>query len=248
MDNSDDIDRRTRSPRNRKDKKNGRKQGDGYKGEQRPSPGGTAHRSKKNQPPSLPPCLNQKCAAKGGRHYMSDCTITDEAEKEKLIMEYRLEKKRRKERFSNSAGNSQAKRGAISAVKSRKNNDSTTNPALENSALFSAAFCNGGVEFKVSTDHSSDVNLVPLEIFDSIKSSNPELATREVAPPVKFNSVAVGGVVTCHRSLKADITLRIRHGTTLILREAEWWLGTSQTTTQLSAARYWTHSDAATRK
>eukprot|EP00171_Calliarthron_tuberculosum_P004595 IDg4595t1 len=206
QDDDADRDRNGKSSRRgRRNRKGGRNTGGSNDGEQKPSSDSNAGKSKRDKS-SLPICLNQK---------------------ERLLKEYRLKMKKRKERFdSGSASNYRSKRGGIAAVKTPADRDGNPSPTdQENTALFSASFCNGGVECEVLTDQGSDVNLVPPEISDLIISSHPDLKTRAVDPPAKYNSVAIGGVVICDRSFKTDIKLRIRHGTTLILRSVEWLVG-----------------------
>ena len=211
------------SRRRRNKNQNSRKPSGGGDGENKGPKNMGGARKKSDRP--LPPCLNTRCAAEGGRHYMDECPNTDDAEKERLMKEYRLAKKKRKERFNDGAGSSSnhAKRGGIKALSS--NTSQPPESGHRNSALFSASFCDGGVECVVLTDQGSDVNLVPPEIFMQVQQSHPDMQTRRVHPPAKFNSAAVGGVITCDRAFRADIKLRIRHGTTLIIRSVEWLVG-----------------------
>lgn len=197
----------------------------------------------------LPICLNATCATKGIFHYMQDCNEADKPEKERSLKENHMKKKKRKERFGDASGHSgRRKRGGISTVKDSTgdSNDHTT-LQREDTALISAIFCDGCVECEESTDQWSDVNLVLPEIFDLIHLSHPDLPMNALTPPVKYNAVAIGSVVSCDRSFKSGTKLQIRTAQHSSSAQSSGWSKTSMTTTRSSGAHYWKRLAAAIR-
>ena len=102
-------------------------------------------------------------------------------------------------------------------------------PAIENhSTLFSATFYET-VEAVVLADPGSDDNLMLPRVFRKILLANKDAKVENLAQPIKF-SMAVNAsgpdgtnaYVTCRKSVHADANLRIRHGSSLMLRNVRW--------------------------
>lgn len=174
-----------------------------------------AHNSKgqkKGSSDHLPVCLNEKCDL---RHYMNDCHNTSPEEKKRLLAEYRLKKKRSK---GDDGPSAKKHAGGINKVSEKEN-------ANHNSSLFSASFCKGAVESIALTDQGSDVNLVSPSVMEKIKNADSELSIYTLNPPKIFSSIVQKVKVTCYSYFVADIQLRIRHGTNLIIRSVKWLVG-----------------------
>lgn len=158
----------------------------------------TGMNDNKKRSRELPPCLNPKCSEK---HFISDCKVTSEEEKEKLRMEYRKNKKVK-------TGRSIQRLGA---------------EEIDNhSALFSATLLNGAVECLVLTDQGSDTNLISSSVFEAMKKAGFKGKVTILVPPHKYQGVSKENVITCRRKITADLNLRIRHGTSLLIRNITW--------------------------
>lgn len=88
--------------------------------------------------------------------------------------------------------------------------------------LFSATFANGAVESVVLADQGAGVKILPHAVLKPIQRACPELKMIPFASPQVYNSVESGVKVKCVGKVVADVQLRIRHGTTQLLRVLEW--------------------------
>ena len=88
----------------------------------------------------------------------------------------------------------------------------------ENCALFSAAFAHGAVECLALADQGAVANIVGKSVLDALKSANEDLCRRSLSQPRMYTSVDDNARITCYQHFMADIQLRIRHGTNLMLR------------------------------
>eukprot|EP00171_Calliarthron_tuberculosum_P022868 IDg22868t1 len=96
------------------------------------------------------------------------------------------------------------------------------------STLFSASFLQGAVETNVLADPGADANMMPPTLLEMILKANPTLSIKKLSEPLKF-SLAVNtsekqseNRITCSREVTADVNLRIRHGTELVMRGMVW--------------------------
>lgn len=166
---------------------------------------------RRRQSDELPPCLNQMCRKKGGRHFINNCTRTSVEEAKRLRTEYRASKNQ-KSRISNNPGS-----GKVFRLGSEKVNG--------HSALFHASFENGSVEAVVLTDQGSDTNLISKTLLNKLQEAGARLSVSNLTSPHIYSGVGGNGKVTCKQSLKADVLLKIRHATSLLLRNVEWRVG-----------------------
>ena len=164
---------------------------------------------KKTEQKKLPNCLNPKC---NGKHYLRDCPITSEEEGRKIYAEFR--------RNRNLNNDNTKEKGVINKV-SRKFSEN-------HSALFSGSFANGAVEVEILADQGSDVNLISNSVFQDLIRAESNLKTESIAPPAKFGSINQSDAVICSTRVVADVQLRIRHGTNLLLRNVEWHVSDSE--------------------
>ena len=168
-----------------------------------------------------PACLNPRC---DGFHFIDSCPNSTEAEKAKLKEDYRA-KKARSERFGTGQGNgktpSNEHRGSIRRLGAAQIDS--------HSSLFSAVFADGAVESVVLADQGSDTNLLPPDVFQWVKNAYPRLTTIPLQPPHSYSGVGSTGKITCHKKVQLDVSLRIRHGTKLILRGVEWGVSDQKT-------------------
>ena len=159
----------------------------------------------------LPPCLNKRCS---GHHYLVNCPISTDQEKQTLRDEYR-EKKRAK------LNNEQKSRGRVNLLAAAE--------VDAHSALFSASFAKGAIESTVLADNGSDTNLMPPAVFKQLQEACPTLTVITLEPAHCFNPIGSGPQITCKKKAKADTQLRIRHGTKLMLRDVEWLIPEEET-------------------
>lgn len=157
-----------------------------------------------------PPCLHEKCKKKNLCHWLNDCDEcrNDPSMKKKLLDEYRKSQGGRREKRDKNMG--------------RMGTDESSHPTL-----FSAKFSET-VEVLVLVDNGADDNLMPPGIFERLLKDDPKLSVTALAEPIEY-SMAVDahgrdGIakVVCDRTVRADVQLKIRHGSTLLLRNVEW--------------------------
>lgn len=149
----------------------------------------------------LPPCLHPKC---DGFHYIKDCTVATENEKTELLAAF---KEKAKQRLKDK------KKGKVHRLNAEKIDC--------HSALFSGTFANGAVECEVLADQGSDTNLLSGKVWKLMKEAGYKSKVTHLVPPQVFNSVTNGEIV-CHIKVEADVHLRIRHGSALVLRNVVW--------------------------
>ena len=151
-----------------------------------------------------PDCLNKSC---GGQHWMSDCPNTSEDEKKRLVSEVRAKKKRNNPAMDKVSG-------TIKTVRALDPEDNT--------ALFDATFLNGAIECHALADQGADANIVGQSVLDALKAANVNFCIRDLQEPKVYTSIDEDVRVTCRQHFMADIQLKIRHGTTLMLRGVDW--------------------------
>lgn len=169
---------------------------------------------------------------------VKDCPITSEDGKRKLLTEYRQNKERYAEK-----GKCKGKKGDEPNVGRAAR---LTGSDLENhSTLFSASFYNGAVESLVLADPGSDANMLPLHVLEELLKVDPSLHVTTLNKALSFTMACSkdpeGSEINlkCNRSVVADLCLRIRHGTKLMMRGMKWAVSDTATDTFLSGAQCW---------
>ena len=168
-------------------------------------------RDDKKRKRELPQCLNKSCPE---RHDISDCRTTPKDQKKKLIEEYKRSKRRKTTGNKDGKPEREKRLSALADVETKGN-----------SSMFSASLADGAVEHVVLADQGSDANIMPLSILDNLLISTPNLKVSQLQPPHVFKSVTNGNLV-CNKSTIADVRLRIRHGSSLLLRGVAWEIST----------------------
>ena len=189
---SDEGAKRSRKKRRKSGRSNSQKAPENRAGDEKGSSS-----SKSRRPPK---CLNPTCTE---HHWLSDCPTTSEEEKKRLRAEYR----KRKE---NSAKKKTS--GSVNQVSGEGNH----------SALFSGAFAHGAVEIEALADQGSDPNLISSSTFQQLCKADPNLQVEILDRPARFGSINQRNAVLCDKLVTADVLLRIRHGTQLLLRNVVW--------------------------
>ena len=93
----------------------------------------------------------------------------------------------------------------------------------DNTSLFAASFCGGALEVTVLTDQGSDANLISPSVMRAIAQSDKSIKLKRLARPVEFSNAHMNAEkITCSREFIADVMLRIRRGTNLMLRSIRW--------------------------
>lgn len=171
------------------------------------------NKNKRKRDTDLPPCLNtEKCK---GHHFISECPNSTEEEKVRLRKEYR-ESKRRRGNEKEKGIHGTVRRLGAEAIDSH-------------SSLFSATFANGAVESVVLADQGADANMIPPAVFQLIKASGAVIPITHLKPAHRFATVDENTKITCDKKISADVHLRIRHGTKLIIRNVEWYISDCHT-------------------
>lgn len=158
---------------------------------------------------TLPKCLNPECS---GYHFISDCPNSTEQQKQAFKDDYRARKKQQSE-GTNPGGSIKSPKKGIRRLGAA---------AIDNhTSLFSATFAHGAVESTVMADQGADTNLLPPKVFEALKEADPDLSVTKLETPDCYASIT-GAALVCHKKVTADVQLRIRHGTRLLLRQVEW--------------------------
>lgn len=163
--------------------------------------------SDKKKQKTLPDCLNPKCSEK---HWLNNCPITSKKERKSFLDEY---KKNRKTNRDPKPGKGKTKDGEVGMLKRM---------VSDHSALFSGTFADGAVEALVLADQGADINLISTELFDSIIGTGGNFRVTKLVPPQAYKGVGSNASITCSKKIEADVHLRIRHGSSLLLRNVVW--------------------------
>ncbi len=98
----------------------------------------------------------------------------------------------------------------------------------DHSTFFSATFLNEAVETVVLADPGADENILPPYVLEMIFKADPNVKVEPLRHPLKF-SLAVENFssgksvkVICSRQVTADMYLRIRQGSELIMPGMRW--------------------------
>lgn len=166
------------------------------------APKENSRKRKRDEKDDLPPCLNEKCRQKGGRHFIQHCNNSDDATKQRLREEYRAAKRARTEK------------GKIATL-------TNSDDGRHHSALFSASFANGKVSCRLLADQGADVNLLPEELAERILKHG-DYVVRKLPQPRTYKTVSGTVCARCENSITLDVHLKIRHGSNLILRNVTW--------------------------
>lgn len=168
-------------------------------------PGNTDDESKKRK--RQPICLNPECKEKGIRHWVDDCTKIGDEEKQRLKAE-RIRKKQKTDHPSNA--------NQVGQV--------ATEDLESHSALFSASMAKGAVECLILTDQGADVNLMPKTLFEELNRAGGITKTTILVPPRTMTGIGEPANITCKKRIVADVQLRIRHGSALLVRNVSWYV------------------------
>lgn len=91
-----------------------------------------------------------------------------------------------------------------------------------NSAIFKATFVKGQVEAIVLTDQGADANLIPLHLVTDIQTKAAKVHLTDLQSPAVYSGVPGEHCLTCDKSVALDVYLKMRHGSSLILRNNTW--------------------------
>lgn len=170
-----------------------------------------------------PDCLNPKC---DGQHFISDCPITSDGEKKRLIKAYHDAK-----RDQGGASDQTKKRGAVGSMlpSDHPRDDLALTTSELHSALFSISLCAGAVETEMLADQGSCMCALPAHVVEEMIEANPKLSVQTLAEPLTFNLAALDSEpLVCTREVRANAEMRIRHGEKLVLRGVKWLIPTNE--------------------
>lgn len=105
------------------------------------------------------------------------------------------------------------KRWKIGLLKSRVSN---------HSSVFSGTLPNCPVDSVVLTDQRADTNLISKECFESIMATGGNFNVINLLPRQRYDEIDSKSSITCWKKIEAAINLRIRHGSSLVLRHVVW--------------------------
>lgn len=154
-----------------------------------------------------PLCLNPECRTKGERHYISQCPISSDETKTVLLEDFR-----------------RAKRARIDAAKrkDRKVGQVIRSTSSSHSALFKAIFANGTVEKDLMADQGADANFIDEQLLEQIQKETPSTKITQYNAEQVYRGVTGEPCLTCSKKVIMDVYLKIRHGSSLVLRNIEW--------------------------
>lgn len=155
----------------------------------------------------VPLCLNPVCKAKGKRHYISHCGISDENTKVTLLEEYRRAKRAKLDNAKRGDGN-------IARVLSTS--------SKHHSSIFKASFEKGALETELLADQGADVNFISSRQFKEIQQKKPTIHPKALLPTQIYRSVTGNPCLICKMSVDMNVFLQIRHASSLILRNVSW--------------------------
>lgn len=81
----------------------------------------------------------------------------------------------------------------------------------------------GEIECGVLTDQGRDTNLMSTKILEALVEAGVKEKRMEMIPQKVFSAVR-GKRIVCKYEAKADIHLRVRHGTAWILQNVRWMI------------------------
>ncbi|CAN8069121.1 unnamed protein product [Agarophyton chilense] len=134
----------------------------------------------------------------------------DKAKQVKLIQEWRQEHGRKRKKHD---------RGGMRTM--------ADDADMSNSTLFSAKF-HDSLEVMVLADNGTDDNLMPPAVLKKLLLAKSNLKVTLLDMPLEYGmaveaeSAGPAAKVICDKIAHADVELRIRHGTNLLLRNVEW--------------------------
>lgn len=163
---------------------------------------GSKRKPRHIEPPS---CFNPECRDRGEMHYISHCPIADKETKATLLDDYR-----------------KAKRARLNAAKRRYGQiGRVSHIAPSPHSAFSGPFANGWLETDVKADQGADANFISEDLLATI------LRKAQIAKIVRFETehvyheVTGGPCLTYSKKVTLDVYLKIRHGSSLVLRNVD---------------------------
>ena len=194
--------------------KNGGKEAKNRKGKarggSRASSSGGTNSTPKDGGKNLPPCLNPECEKK---HYLRDCKDTPDKDKPALYRMWRDKKQK------------------ASDANGEKKTRHVKPTFYKDDSLIETVFAN--VETRPTCpDMGSCINLMPPDLLASLLSKGARMkvemfdVTRKYEMAVKEDAKGAEVFVECDRQVTLDIQLKIRHGSSLTIRNVIFYVST----------------------
>ena len=89
--------------------------------------------------------------------------------------------------------------------------------------MFSVTISDGSVERTLLADESVDVNIIQSSVHKSLIEANAIKKTTLLDPHRPFEVIVKGSKISADRNIVADVHLRIRHMSALIITNATWY-------------------------
>ncbi|KAI0558754.1 hypothetical protein FGB62_189g043 [Gracilaria domingensis] len=149
----------------------------------------------------VPLCWNKaKCS--GERHYINKCPKSTAEEKKAFLKKYKDSKEKRSENQS------------VKKVGGDEQRSST---------VFDAYFCHGKLESEVTADQGASANIMPKQFYEELKKGDGVKAVHKLGRQATFDVYNKNAPpITCDWRVTADVSLEIRHGKTMMLRNVDW--------------------------
>ncbi|KAI0564066.1 hypothetical protein FGB62_30g043 [Gracilaria domingensis] len=158
-----------------------------------------------------PLCWNKsKCYGK--RNFISKCPNSTEEEKKAFLKTFREQKEK-----------SQTQKRSVKKIKTK--DEEKTSP------IFDALFCKGKLEDEVTADQGSSANIMPMSFYNKLKDLDGIRSMHKLARTAVYNVFnEAAAPITCNFRVSADVTLEVRHGKVLLLRNVDWLVANEPTT------------------
>lgn len=102
--------------------------------------------------------------------------------------------------------------------------------ANDHSSLFKSTFCDGAVKAVFMADQGSDADILLPKVLQAMLIADPSLNVVQLDGMMIYTTANKDGApLICKRIVKANVPLRIFHGTNLSLRSIEWFISESDT-------------------
>ncbi|KAI0557832.1 hypothetical protein FGB62_258g06 [Gracilaria domingensis] len=151
----------------------------------------------------------QKQSVKSCRHFINKCLNSTEEEKKAFLKKYRESKEKRTEN------------------KSVKKID---NDVERSSTVFEAIFCREKLEAEVTADQGASANIMPKKFYIQLQKLDGVKSVHKLARQAVFDVFNKSAPpLTCDLKVTADVSLKIRHGKSMILRNVDWLIANEST-------------------
>lgn len=144
---------------------------------------------------------------RGKSQCFRNCDASDNETKTAFLEEYRSSKKAQLENKRKGNG----RKGRIAYT-----------PSSQHLFVFRASFMKGAIEINMMADRGTDVYFMYSKMWNQVHEKTFDLPTTGLDPPLLYRGVTGDPCLTCERSVKIDVFLQTKHGSSFILKIISW--------------------------